>query len=659
MDVGELRRRVVIAGVRPHVDCGQYPIKRIVGETVSVEADVFADGHDSVSAVLLHRHSSAAGWTLVPMKAFPNDVWRAEFTVQQLGVHLYTVEAWVDAFATWRRDLKKRVDAGQDVAVELLSGARLLQQTSERASGPDAELLARWAGTIANPTSVALALSDVVADLAAQYPDRTLATRYDPPLPVTVDPPRAGFSAWYEFFPRSCSPEPGRHGTFRDAGDRLDYIASMGFDVVYLPPIHPIGRAYRKGKNNAVTAEADDVGSPWAIGAVDGGHTAVHPDLGTMDDFLQFVAAAKQRGIEVAMDVAFQCSPDHPYVAAHPQWFRKRPDGSIQYAENPPKKYQDIYPLDFETGDWRALWDELTGVIRFWVDKGIRIFRVDNPHTKAFPFWEYSIGQLKQDHPDLIFLSEAFTRPKVMYQLAKLGFTQSYTYFTWRNTKQELTDYFTELTQTRVREFFRPNLWPNTPDILPEYLQFGGRPSFISRLVLAATLSSSYGIYGPAYELCENRPRAAGSEEYLDSEKYALRRWNLDDPWSLRDVIARVNSARRENPALHSNWSLRFHDVDNDKLMCYSKTTRDFSNIVLVVVNLDPEHKHSGWVNLDLTALGLDAARPYQVHDLIGDNRHLWSGARNFVELDPKTSPVHLLRIRTKVRTEQDFDYFL
>jgi starch synthase (maltosyl-transferring) len=659
----ELRRRAIISGVKPEIDCGRFAIKRTIGEPVVVEADVFADGHDAMACLLLFKKEGAEGWEEVPMSALPNDRWRAEFIVRDMGRYVYTVEAWVDQFQTWRRDFVKRVQAAQDVGIELLIGARLLEEAGRRASSPDRDRLQQWAGVLRADSGPRerqdVALLDEVAATAERYPDRRLATRYEKELPVVVDRARARFGSWYEFFPRSGSPEPGRHGTFRNAEARLDYAASMGFDIVYLPPIHPIGASFRKGRNNAVIAEPGDVGSPWAIGSGEGGHTAIHPELGSMADFERFLAKAAELGLEVALDIAFQCSPDHPYVREHPDWFRRRPDGTIQYAENPPKKYQDIYPLEFETEDWEALWSELTGVVRFWITKGIRIFRVDNPHTKAFPFWERLIAEVKQDCPETIFLSEAFTRPKVMYRLAKLGFTQSYTYFTWRNTRPELMEYFTELTQTEVREFFRPNLWPNTPDILPEFLQFGGRPAFIARLVLAATLGASYGIYGPAFELAESAPRQSGSEEYLNSEKYELRHWEIENEWSLRELIARLNRARRENPALQSDWSLRFHPVDNEMLLCYSKTAREDSNVVLVVVNLDPRHTHAGWVNLDLAALGLDSEHPYQVHELLSDSRYLWTGGHNFVELNPQVAPAHVFRIRRKIRTEQDFDYFL
>jgi len=433
----------------------------------------------------------------------------------------------------------------------------------------------------------------------------------------------------------------------------------MGFDVLYLPPIHPIGKTHRKGRNNSAVCAPDDVGSPWAIGSPEGGHKAVHPSLGTVQDFRRLVAKAKEQGLEIALDIAFQCSPDHPYVREHRNWFRERPDGSVQYAENPPKKYEDIFPFDFETGAWRELWEELKSILEFWIGTGVRIFRVDNPHTKPYAFWEWLIGEIQKVHPDVLFLSEAFTRPKVMYRLAKVGFTQSYTYFAWRNSKRELTEYFTELARPPVRDFLRPNLWPNTPDILTEPLQYGGRPVFMARLVLAATLGASYGIYGPAFERCESRAIAPGKEEYLDSEKYQIRHWEIDREDSLSEFIGRVNRIRRENPALQSDDRLAFHPVDNDQLIAYSKATPDLSNIVLTVVNLDPHHTQSGWIDLPLERLGLDPAVPFQGHDLLGGGRYLWHGRRIYLELRPRETPAHILRLRRKVRTERDFDYFL
>ena len=535
--------RVMIEGVKPEIDGGRFPIKRVVGEEVAVEADIFVDGHDLLSAVLLYRREEDPQWWETPMEFLVNDRWRGKFQVSQLGHYRYTVMGWVDGFKSWRQGLSKKVQAGQEVAVDLLGGAALIAQASQRATGPDAGTLQEWADTLEDSSipllsRVELALSEEVASLVARYPDRQLASTYARELAVVVDRERARFSAWYEMFPRSCSPRPGQPGTFNDCEARLPYIAEMGFDVLYWPPIHPSGVTQRKGKNNSVTPTPDDTGVPWAIGGKEGGHKSVHPQLGTLEDFRNFVARAKEYGIDVALDIAFQCSPDHPYVREHPEWFRKRPDGAIQYAENPPKKYEDIYPFDFETEDWPALWEELKSIFMFWAQQGVHIFRVDNPHTKAFPFWEWCIAEVKKIYPEAIFLSEAFTRPKVMYRLAKLGFTQSYTYFAWRNTKLDLTQYFTELTRTEVREFFRPNPWPNTPDILTEYLQTGGRPAFIARLVLAATLGASYGIYGPAFELCESRPREPGSEEYLDSEKYQVRHWDLNYPNSLKEIIA-------------------------------------------------------------------------------------------------------------------------
>jgi starch synthase (maltosyl-transferring) len=659
------RQRVVIDRVRPEIDGGRFAIKRTVGERVTVDADVLTDGHDALGCLLLYRAERASGWSEVPMEALGNDAYRAQLTVTSIGRWLYTVTAWVDHFKTWRRDLRKRVDARQDVALDLLAGAALIHQAAERARAAGRKADARVLGGLARSLEQArdlearlrLALDDELAQLMGRHTDRAGACSYRE-LPVVVDRERARFSSWYEMFPRSCSPVPGRHGTFRDLVERLPYVAEMGFDVLYLPPIHPIGFTNRKGKNNAPVAGPDDVGSPWAIGAPAGGHKAILPELGTPQELRQVIARARDLGLEIAMDVAFQCSPDHPYVREHPEWFKKRPDGTIQYAENPPKKYEDIYPFDFECEAWRELWQELKSVFDHWLGEGIRIFRVDNPHTKPFAFWEWVIGEIKRDHPDVILLSEAFTRPKLMYRLAKLGFTQSYNYFPWRTTGWELTQYFTELTRTEVAEYFRPSLWPNTPDILTEQLQFGGRPAFIHRLILAATLGASYGIYGPPYELLENRARERGSEEYLDSEKYQLRHWDLAAPHSLRDLIALVNRVRRENPALHTSAGLRFHPTDNEQLLCYSKSAEAADNIIVAVVNLDPHHVQSGWLELDLAALGLESGRPFQAHDLLTGARYLWNGARNFVQLDPQQTPAHLFRLRRRVRSEQDFDYF-
>jgi starch synthase (maltosyl-transferring) len=660
------RRRVFIEHVRPELDAGRFPIKRVLGDRIEVEAQLVADGHDIVAGALLHRPAPSPRdpdppWQSVPLAPVPHtDRFRASFTPATIGLHEYTIAGWIDHFATFQRGTRRKVEAGQDVSVEVLSGAELVESAARRADASDAPALHAAAAHLRDtsvplPDRLAFALDPGLAMRVGRHPDRQLWARYSRTLQVTVDPQRARFSAWYEMFPRS-SGEPGRHGTFADAERRLDYVAEMGFDVLYLPPIHPIGTTHRKGKNNSLAAGPDEPGSPWAIGTAAGGHKAVHPDLGTMEDFERFVRKARSLGIDVALDIAFQTSPDHPYVREHPAWFRRRADGTIQYAENPPKKYQDVYPFDFESDAWRGLWEELLSVFVFWIERGVRIFRVDNPHTKPLPFWAWCIRELKQKYPDVLFLSEAFTRPSLMYGLARVGFSQSYTYFTWRTTKDELTGYLEELTRTEVAEYFRPNFWPNTPDILPEHLQTGLRAIFISRLVLAATLSSNYGIYGPPFELMEHVPRP-GTEEYVDNEKYEIRHWDIDRPDSLRHLIARINRIRRANPALQDNRGLRFHRTDNDLVLCYSKSTEDGENVVIVVVNLDPHHAHSAWIDLDLP--GLDPDRTFQVHDLLGDGRYTFRGRRNYVELRPDVAPAQVFRVRRFVRRENEFEYYL
>jgi starch synthase (maltosyl-transferring) len=658
------RVRAIIEDLSPAVDGGRFPIKRAIGDRVVVEADAFVDGHDAVTVVLRHRRPGGSGWTESPMTFLGNDRWRGEFPVEHLGRHAYTVMAWADRFLTWRRDLEIRVEAKQDVAVDLLVGADLIDAAAERArSADDRSRLAGWASTLRGDGSqearTRLALDDELASLVARHPDRRFATHHEPELEVVVDPVRARFSSWYELFPRSTAPEPARHGTFRDVIARLPYVAGLGFDVLYLPPIHPIGLTFRKGPNNVTESGPDDPGVPWAIGGREGGHTEIHPDLGTLDDFRALVRAAEERGIAIALDLAYQSSPDHPFVREHPEWFRQRPDGTVQYAENPPKKYQDIYPFDFESDDWRSLWGGLAAVVRHWVGQGVRIFRVDNPHTKPFGFWEWLINDVKRDHPDVLFLAEAFTRPKVMYRLAKLGFSQSYTYFTWRNSKAELTDYFTELTRTNLREFFRPNVWPNTPDILHEVLQHGGRPAFEFRLVLAATLAASYGIYGPAFELGEHEPLQPGSEEYLNSEKYQIREWDLDRSDSLAPLITRVNRIRRDHPALQSNEGLAFHEIDDDRLLAYSKRTADGSDSVLTVVSLDPHTARAGTLTLPLRDLGIDEGTSFEAIDLLTDTTHVWSGPRIPIELDPATCAAAIFQLRPRLRSESEFEFYM
>jgi starch synthase (maltosyl-transferring) len=582
--------------------------------------------------------------------------------VGELGRYFYTIQGWVDAFETWSRQFAKRVEAAQDITLELEVAARMVEAAAARADGSDSNRLQAYATAIRKGRATAsAALGDELAHLMDRYADKSLAVTYSRELEVIVDPVKARFSAWYELFPRSASEAPStiEHGTFKDVEKRIPDIADMGFDVLYLPPIHPIGRSHRKGANNAETAEPDEPGSPWAIGSEEGGHKSVNPRLGTLDDFHHMLQVAGQHGMDVALDIAFQCSPDHPYTREHPEWFKHRPDGTIQYAENPPKKYEDIFPFDFESENWRELWEELLSVVLYWIEQGVTVLRVDNPHTKPFAFWEWLIGEVKRRHPDVILLAEAFTRPKVMYRLAKVGFTQSYTYFAWRNTAAELAKYFTELSQPPIRDYFRPNLWPNTPDILTEYLQTGGRSAFAARLILAATLGASYGIYGPAFELCEGRAREPGSEEYLDSEKYQIRAWDRDHPENIRELITLVNKVRRENPALQSDRGLRFHPTENDHLIAYTKSTPDLADVVLTVVNVDPHHTQTGMVTLPLEELGIRRDRGYQAHELLSGARYLWNGPRNFVEINPHAIPAQIFRFRRRVRSEHDFEYFL
>jgi starch synthase (maltosyl-transferring) len=611
--------RVIIEHVTPQIDEGRFPAKRTLGEDVVVEADAFADGHDLLSVVLLWRHSGAKKWIEAPMAALGNDRWRAAFTAREYRDYEFTVEAWIDRAATLRDAIARKVAAGQDVANERLE---------ETAAAKDA--------------------------------GRSLGTRFPRVLRVIVERERARFGAWYEMFPRSAGPDPSRSATFKEAERRLPYIAAMKFDVLYLPPIHPIGTSFRKGRNNALTPEPGDPGSPWAIGSRQGGHKAVEPGLGTVPDFERFVKAARAHGLEIALDIAFQASPDHPYVGEHPSWFRHRPDGTVKYAENPPKKYQDIYPFDFESKDWPELWDELRSVFEFWIGRGVKIFRVDNPHTKPLPFWEWALGELHEAHRDVICLSEAFTRPKIMRYLAKAGFSQSYSYFTWRNTKPELEEYFAELTHTDVREYMRPNLFANTPDILHEYLQKGGRPAFQARLVLAATLGASYGIYS-GFELGENVAVKPGSEEYLDSEKYQIKARNFDDPDSLAGLVTRVNAIRREHRALQFDWTLEFHETDNPQLICYSKRAPfdpaqgrpDGSDPILVVVNLDPVHMQHGNIKLPLARWKLPLDATVEAHDLLSDETYLWRGEWNYVRLDPQLRVAHIISLHVSEATER------
>jgi starch synthase (maltosyl-transferring) len=640
---------VVIENLQPLIDGGRYPIKRIVGEDLVVEADIFRDGHDVVAAILKWRVLGKRAWRETPMNFVDNDRWRGICTLYDEDIHEYTVEAWTDAFRSWQAEFAKKFEAGiSDLRSEALEGAALVEAAARRARDrADRKRLLEFSQQIstgANSEIRAIAQSGELAVLMATYPDRAAATQYDPPLRVVVDRPVALIAAWYEFFPRSAEGRGDRGSTFRDCLPRVDDARAMGFDVIYFPPIHPIGHTNRKGRNNSTTYEPGEPGVPWAIGSEAGGHKAVEPSLGTLEDFDWLEKEVRKRGMEIALDFAINCSPDHPYVKEHPDWFYKRPDGTIKYAENPPKKYEDIYPLNFHCENWRELWAELKSVVLFWADRGVRIFRVDNPHTKPVAFWEYLITGVREKYPDTIFLSEAFTRPKMMKALAKAGFNQSYTYFTWRNSKRELIEYFTELTQTEMNEYFRPNLWTNTPDILPFVLQEGGRPAFMIRVALAATLSPLYGIYS-GYELCENEP-LPDREEYLDSEKYQFKERDWNAPGNIKDWIAQLNKIRKENRALQFYTNLQFHDADNDAILFYSKMTAARDNIILIVVNLDPHRKQNSFVDVPIESFGQMESDVYQVQDLLSGATYTWRGRRNYVELDPDIQPAHIFLVR-------------
>ena len=640
---------VVIENLQPLIEGGRYPIKRIVGEDLAVEADIFKDGHDVVAAVLKWRVLGKREWRETPMTFVDNDRWRGVCTLYDEAIHEYTVEAWTDTFRSWQSEFAKKFDGGiSDLRSEALEGAALVEAAARRARDrADAARLREFSeqiATMANSEIYAIAQSGELEVLMATYPDRSAAAQYAPAPRVVVDRQAALFGAWYEFFPRSAEGRGDRGSTFRDCLPRVDDAKAMGFDVIYFPPIHPIGHTNRKGRNNSITCEPGDPGVPWAIGSEAGGHKAVEPSLGTLADFDWLQKQVRKRGMEIALDFALNCSPDHPYVKEHPEWFYKRPDGTIKYAENPPKKYEDIYPLNFRCENWRELWAKMKSIVLFWAEHGVRIFRVDNPHTKPVAFWEYLITGVREKYPDTMFLSEAFTRPKMMKALAKAGFNQSYTYFTWRNSKRELIEYFTELTQMEMSEYFRPNLWPNTPDILPFVLQEGGRPAFMTRVLLAATLSPLYGIYS-GYELCENKA-LPGREEYLDSEKYQFKERDWNEPGNIKDWIARINKIRRENRALQLYRNLRFYHAESEAILFYGRMTAARDNIILVVVNLDPHRKQNSFVYVPIEEFGQMESDEYEVYDLLNDTRYTWRGRQNYVELDPEIQPAHIFLVR-------------
>lgn len=639
----------VIENLQPVVDGGRYPTKRIVGEDLVVEADIFKDGHDVVAAALKWRVLAERRWRETPMAYIDNDRWRGVCTLYDVAIYEYTVEAWTDTFRGWQLEFTAKFGAGiSELRSEALEGAALLEAASRRARDrTDSARLLELSRRMCKAGTAEInkiAQSRELEVLMATYADRDNATHYAPAPRVIVDRPAAQIGAWYEFFPRSAQGRGDRGSTFRDCLPRVDDAKAMGFDVIYFPPIHPIGHTNRKGRNNSITCEPGDPGVPWAIGSEAGGHKAVEPSLGTLADFDWLQEQVRKRGMEIALDFAINCSPDHPYVKEHPDWFYKRPDGTIKYAENPPKKYEDIYPLNFRCDDWRELWAEMKSIVLFWARRGVRIFRVDNPHTKPVAFWEYLVSGVRAKYPDVVFLSEAFTRPKMMKALAKAGFNQSYSYFTWRNSKRELIEYFTELTQTEMSEYFRANLWPNTPDILPFVLQDGGRPAFMIRVLLAATLSTLYGIYS-GYELCENEA-LSGREEYLDSEKYQWKERDWNAPGNIKDWIAQLNKIRKENRALQSYDNLRFYHADNDAILFYGKMTPARDNIILIVVNLDPHRKQNSYIDVPIDQFGHMESDVYQVHDLLSDARYTWRGRQNYVELDPEIQPAHVFRVR-------------
>ncbi len=655
----------IIRRITPSLDNARYAIKRAVGEEILVEADIFKEGHDEVTALLKWRQAGTTTWRETPMKPLLNDRWSASLCVTAPGAWEFTIEAWGDVFFSWQHELEKKFAAGlRDLQSEILEGAGFVEAAATRAKKPDAAVLKKFAASL--KAADAGSAHDIAHDptlcaLMTIHADRSLSTVAEPLHPVWVDRERATFAAWYEFFPRSAEGKPDSGSTFRDCLGRIDDAKAMGFDVIYFPPIHPIGTTNRKGRNNSLQCEPGEPGVPYAIGNCKqgvngGGHKDVAPELGTLEDFDWLVAQTKARGLEIALDFAINCSPDHPYVKKHPEWFFKRPDGTIKYAENPPKKYEDVYPLNFHNPDWRSLWDELRDVILFWCGHGVRIFRVDNPHTKPVSFWEWVIAEVKEKFPDTVFLSEAFTRPKMMQELAKAGFNQSYTYFTWRNSKAELAEYFTELTQSDLREFFRANFFTNTPDILPEFLQKGGRPAFLIRAVLATMACPVYGIYS-GFELCENTP-IPGREEYADSEKYQFKGRDWNAPGNIKEFLTKLNAIRRQNRALREYANLRIHPAENDNILCFSKTTAALDNLLLIAVTVDPWQPQTAFVHVPLADFGIAENEAYVVEDLLTGECFTWRGSRNFIALNPHTRPAHIFRIRRWQDRENGRDIF-
>lgn len=641
------RKRVVITHVSPQIDGGKYPAKAVLENELIISANIFTDGHDEVIASVLLKHRKDRAWKELPMKFLNNDHWELNFYPDKPGFYQFQIQGWVDHFSTWRKGLVKKYEAGQNIKAELLIGASLIEEVAARATTKEKTLLLQFSRELLRADTfedaLLIAANDDLAIAMKRCRDKNLVTVYPQIFLFEAEIKRAGCSTWYELFPRSTATEPGMHGTFKDVKKLLPRIAAMGFDTLYFPPIHPIGEEKRKGKNNALTAAENDPGSPWAIGSKLGGHKSIHPQLGSLKDFQNLIQEARKLGIEIAMDIAYQCAPDHPYVKKHPQWFKWRPDGTVQYAENPPKKYEDILPFNFETEDWQNLWMELKSIIDYWIDKGVYIFRIDNPHTKPFAFWEWMIGDVRKENPQVIFLAEAFTRPRIMERLAKAGFNQSYTYFTWRNSKKEIEEYITELTKTNMRYYFRPNFWPNTPDILPPEITYGGENALIRRLILAATLSANYGLYGPVYEFGFTQPMP-GKEEYMDNEKYEIRHWNWRQYTRIKELITRINRIRKENPALQDTCNIAFAHTTNEQIICYVKTDKKTGNQLIIAVNLDSWNTQGAHVTLPLEKTGLPQGE-YIVRDLLSGDKYRWNGAVNFVQLNPYEMPAHVLLV--------------
>jgi starch synthase (maltosyl-transferring) len=659
--IEEGRKRVIIEDVSPVIDNGRFPAKALEGDLLDVEADVFADGHDLIAADLLYKHESEAEWKSITLAPLVNDRWKGSINLERTGIYRFHIKGWIDTFRTIQHDIKAKMNAEEDILPDVSEALEIMKkgvQLSDPETGRSLEGFISLAEKSTGTDLVRILLDERLFLLLRGCVPSWSITQSEI-FDVLAENRDTGFSSWYEVFPRSWKKSSSEQGTLKSLSSFVPFIADMGFDVLYLSPVHPIGKTNRKGRNNSKISKEGDPGSPWAIGSEEGGHKSLHPALGDVEDFKNLVAEADRKGMKVALDLAFQCSPDHPYVKDHPEWFSWRPDGTIQYAQNPPKKYEDVVPFNFECDNWEDLWKELKSVVEYWISLGVKIFRVDNPHTKPLVFWEWLIREIRKEHREVFFLAEAFTRPKVMYRLAKAGFSHSYTYFTWRNTPGEMREYMNELCETDVRYFFRPNFWPNTPDILPEYLQYGGRPAFVIRLVLAATLSSNYGIYGPAFDLCENRA-VEGREEYLNSEKYEIKEWDLHDPQAgIRPVIKSINNIRKNNPALQNTCNLTFFDVDNENILFYAKADRELSNIIFTAVNLDPFHIQEGHVNIPLERFGIDAEQPYLLEDLLGGEKYIWHGGRNYVKLDPGVLPAHILRVQSRLKRENDFDYFL